>query len=107
MPMTAVGSGCTGKLVSRLVLCMCAFVLCATLLAGCGGKHIDWDTRIGTYTLEQAIDDYGDPEGFEDLSDGSRMYLWYDEGKIRWYNVLALIFNDQNRLMKVERNERD
>lgn len=86
---------------------LCAMLLAALLLAGCGGKRIDWDSRIGTYTLEQAIDDYGEPQGFEELSDGSRLYLWYDAGLSRWYDVLALIFNDQNRLMKVERNERD
>lgn len=88
-----------------LVLILC---LCLAVAAGCGSsKPIDWKERVGVYTLEQAIGDYGEPEGYQELADGTRLYLWYDQGSRDWYNVVSLVFDQQNRLVKVERNERD
>jgi len=87
-----------------------ALALCLGLasLAGCGSKKpIDWESRIGVYTLEQAMADYGEPQGYQQLSSGNRLYLWYDEGSRNWYNVVGLVFDDQHRLVKMERNERD
>lgn len=77
-------------------------------LSGCGSrKPIDWDARVGVYTLEQAKADYGEPQGYQDLSNGNRLYLWYDEGSNDWYDVVGLIFDQQHKLVKMERNERD
>lgn len=84
------------------------FLLSLASLWGCGSsKPIDWDARVGVYTLQQAIEDYGEPEGYQELANGNRLYLWYDAGRRNWYNVVGLIFDPQDRLVKVERNERD
>ena len=81
-------------------------LLCFSLVACGGGKRIDWEARVGVYTLAQAQDEYGEPQGFQDLSDGTRLYLWYDYGSAKWHNVLALIFDNQGRLVKMERDQR-
>ncbi len=87
-----------------IILCL---VLCFVLLfLGCGGTTIDWNSRVGTYTLQQAIQDYGEPSGKQVLSDGTVLYAWYDTGIYKWYDVLALVFAD-NILIKVDRAERN
>ncbi len=90
-------------------LCVSLLLLVSLVgLTACGSKEpIDWDARIGVYTLQQAIQDYGEPEGYQELVNGNRLYLWYDSGRRNWYNVVGLVFDQQDRLVKMERNERD
>lgn len=95
---------------SRLVPLLLAllFMLSLASLWGCGSsKPIDWDARVGVYTLQQAVEDYGEPEGYQELANGNRLYLWYDAGRRDWYDVVGLIFDPQDRLVKMERNERN
>jgi hypothetical protein len=74
------------------VIVICLVLCVAPLIFGCGGKSIDWESRIGSYTLQQAIQDYGEPSGKQELADGTVLYAWYDSGVNRWYDVLALVF---------------
>jgi hypothetical protein len=48
----------------------------ATLLAGCATHRINWGARIGTYTLDQAIVEFGPPDKQAKLSDGRRVAEW-------------------------------
>lgn len=60
------------KAIVRIV----AVVLGAILLAGCATPQIDWKARIGIYTYDQAVQDYGPPERSAKLSDGSTVAEW-------------------------------
>jgi len=52
-------------------------ILLGLLLAGCAtGKKIDWNARVGAYTLDQAILEFGPPDKQAELSDGSLVAEW-------------------------------
>jgi hypothetical protein len=38
---------------------------------------VDWDTRVGNYTFDQAVLDMGPPERSSALSDGSKVAEWF------------------------------
>jgi len=53
-----------------------AFVLLC-LLVGCTTRPtIDWAGRMGVYTYDQAVMDYGPPDRAAELSDKSRVVEW-------------------------------
>jgi hypothetical protein len=51
-------------------------VLLATLLTGCATEKIDWSARIGNYTYDQAVIDFGPPDKWARLSDGAVVAEW-------------------------------
>ncbi len=50
--------------------------LVTLLAAGCVTQRINWNARIGTYTFDQAIIDFGPPDKQAKLSDGRRVAEW-------------------------------
>ncbi|MBI3881368.1 MAG: hypothetical protein HY301_15060 [Verrucomicrobia bacterium] len=48
----------------------------ALLLAGCATGRVDWNSRVGTYTLDQAVVELGPPEKQAKLSDGTVVAEW-------------------------------
>jgi hypothetical protein len=46
------------------------------LFAGCATSRIDWNTRIGTYTYDQAILDLGPADKSANLQDGTLVAEW-------------------------------
>jgi len=46
------------------------------LLSGCASTKIDWNSRIGNYTYDQAVLELGPPDKFAKLSDGSTVAEW-------------------------------
>lgn len=47
------------------------------LLAGCATTpKIDWTSRVGSYTYDQAVMDFGPPQRFAKLSDGGTVAEW-------------------------------
>ena len=51
--------------------------VCVLLLsAGCATNRIDWESRIGNYTYDQAVLELGPPENIAELSDGTRVGDW-------------------------------
>ena len=52
--------------------------LAAFLLAGCA-TPINWQARVGIYTYDQAVMDYGPPMAFATLSDRSTVAEWMIE----------------------------
>ena len=46
------------------------------LLAGCVTPGIDWASRVGHYTYDQAVMDFGPPDKTARLSDGSTVVEW-------------------------------
>ncbi|MGD0743622.1 MAG: hypothetical protein ABSA45_00560 [Verrucomicrobiota bacterium] len=52
-------------------------VLFAVLfLAGCVTQKIDWAARVGNYTYDQAVMEFGPPDKSAKLSDGSAVAEW-------------------------------
>ena len=65
-----VGAGLDMDGIARImVMAATAFIL-AGFLAGCA-TPINWQARVGVYTYDQAVMDYGPPAGAAKLSDGS------------------------------------
>ena len=52
-----------------------AFCL-AVLLLGCATTRIDWNSRIGQYTYDDAVIELGVPDRQAELSDGSIVGEW-------------------------------
>jgi hypothetical protein len=38
---------------------------------------VDWDSRVGSYTFDQAVLELGPPERASDLSDGTKVAEWF------------------------------
>jgi hypothetical protein len=51
-------------------------LLCVCLLTGCATTHIDWGSRIGTYTFDQAVLELGPPDKYAKVNDGSAVAEW-------------------------------
>ena len=58
-------------------------VLFVVALAGCAGPKIDWSTRVGSYTFDDAVHEMGPPERQATLSDGSKVIDWVTERGFR------------------------
>jgi hypothetical protein len=50
--------------------------MAAAVFAGCATHRVDWSARIGTYSFDQAVMDYGPPDKQAKLSDGRKVCDW-------------------------------
>ena len=49
----------------------------AVLVAGCATTpKIDWQSRVGNYTYDQAVLDFGPPDKYAKLGDGTQVAEW-------------------------------
>ena len=63
--------------VFRFATTIFAGLLLAGLLSGCAATaKIDWAARIGNYTYDQAVAEFGPPDKESTLSDGTRVSEW-------------------------------
>ena len=53
-----------------------ALALTLVLAVGCATNRVDWQSRIGNYTYDQAVLELGPPENIAQLSDGTRVGDW-------------------------------
>jgi hypothetical protein len=52
-------------------------ILCSLLLAGCeSAPKIDWASRVGVYSFDQAVRDSGPPDKQAKLQDGTVVAEW-------------------------------
>lgn len=51
-------------------------VLLAVVVTGCVTPPINWQARIGVYTFDQAVTNYGPPDKSARLSDGTTVNEW-------------------------------
>jgi hypothetical protein len=51
-------------------------VLLILALTGCVGPRIDWTARVGNYTYDQAVVEFGPPDKLAHLSTGSTVAEW-------------------------------
>ena len=54
-------------------------LLAIFLFAGCVTQQVDWQTRIGNYTQDQAIKELGPPDKSTRIPDGSTVDEWITE----------------------------
>jgi hypothetical protein len=59
-----------------LVLGMGVMLSFVFLGSGCVSTRIDWESRVGMYTYDQAVLELGPPDRSETLSDGTRVAEW-------------------------------
>ena len=48
----------------------------ATFVFGCATNKIDWASRVGSYTYDQAVVEFGPPDKQATLKDGSSVVEW-------------------------------
>jgi hypothetical protein len=59
-------------------------------VAGCASNRIDWSSRIGAYTLDQAILELGPPDKYAKLGDGTVVAEWLTRrGGVRGYPAFS------------------
>ena len=46
------------------------------VLVGCASNKIDWAPRVGTYTFDDAVREFGPPDKRADLTDGTVVADW-------------------------------
>ena len=57
--------------------------LAVAFLTGCATPPpVDWDSRVGHYTYDQAVTDLGLPDRQTRLSDGKVMYKWFVQAPV-------------------------
>ncbi|MGV3771373.1 MAG: hypothetical protein ACO1QB_00625 [Verrucomicrobiales bacterium] len=61
-------------MLKRVSVWMALFALIFTL--GCATNKVDWNSRLGTYTYDQAVLEMGVPERSATLSDGTIVAEW-------------------------------
>ena len=63
-----------------MILCRVVFAVMAAAslgtLAGCASHKIDWNTRVGNYTFDQAVVELGPPTKQARLTDGTLVAEW-------------------------------
>jgi len=65
---------------------VCTWALSLALvfgLLGCATKRIDWSSRVGSYTYDQAISELGPPERSAKFTDGSTVAEWLETRGLR------------------------
>ena len=53
-----------------------SWLFAVVMLIGCATNKIDWNSRIGTYTYDQAVIEMGPPDKQEKLSGGTVVAEW-------------------------------
>ena len=61
----------------RHILSSGIFTALIFLFAACATNKVDWETRVGNYTYDQAIVELGPPDKMAMLSDQSKVAEWY------------------------------
>jgi hypothetical protein len=60
----------------REVLLWLAAAAAAMLAAGCASTRVNWDSRVGHYTFDQAVKEFGLPDKQAKSSDGELVAEW-------------------------------
>ena len=61
------------------------------VITGCASTN--WQSKIGSYTYEDAVRDYGPPDNVQELSNGDQVYSWTTSIGRNWIDKLILVFD--------------
>jgi hypothetical protein len=68
-----------GRMLMRTIASCLLFA--ALVLAGCASApKVDWNSRVGTYTYDQAVLELGPPDRSSSLADGTTVAEWFVAG---------------------------
>src|SRR5205809_4479055 len=70
------GRDSAGRSVTGFAHWTLILVLLLLLSVGCATAKIDWNSRIGNYTYDQAVAELGPPDKFAKLTDGTIVAEW-------------------------------
>lgn len=105
----------------KSILSILPTLLLPLLLVACATQRIDWNTRVGHYTYDDAIRELGVPDRYATLSDGSIVAEWLQARGMAYANsygfyrsrtidvtqfpdrYLRLIFSPDLQLQKAEK----
>jgi hypothetical protein len=60
----------------------CLMALLALMFSGCATtKKVDWNSRVGNYTYDQAVTELGPPDKQTTLSDGKTVADWVSHSR--------------------------
>lgn len=112
-------------MISKLTLNKLASLAAALcfLLAGCATNKIDWNSRTGNYTYDEAITELGVPDRSATLSDGTVVAEWlsvrggmygnfytFPGSRFQSYDInqfpdryLRLVFGPDKKLLRAEK----
>ncbi len=58
------------------------FLLAALIVSGCKSTpKVDWDSRVGTFTFDQAVAELGPPDKTATLTDGRKVADWIERSR--------------------------
>lgn len=63
----------------RRTILSSTFATLVLLFAACASNKINWDTRVGTYSYDQAITELGPPDKMAMLSDQTKVAEWFTQ----------------------------
>ena|SRR5438045_5516589 len=66
---------CARETVTALLLLILQLGFCV-FLTSCASTKIDWNSRIGNYTYDQAVVELGPPDKYAKLTDGTVVAEW-------------------------------
>ena len=66
---------CRSKTVATSLTLILELSLCVFLI-GCASTKIDWNSRVGNYTYDQAVTELGPPDKYAKLTDGTAVAEW-------------------------------
>ena len=77
---------------------MVYLAIMATLAVITGCASTNWQSKIGSYTYEDAVREYGPPDNVQALSNGDQVYSWTTSIGRNWIDKLILVFNSDGVL---------
>lgn len=60
----------------RMASALCFALLAGLFVSGCATTKIDWASRVGNYTYDQAVLELGPPDKYARLADGAQVAEW-------------------------------
>jgi hypothetical protein len=74
------------------------------LVTGCAA--IDWSERVGSYTYDQAVLDFGPPDSKETLTDEGWVASWITRVRGRGFEKRILHFGKEGKLISGQEDKR-
>ena len=72
-------------------------ILMAVVMVGCASY--DWSSQVGTYTLDQALVEFGPPDATSKLSNGGTVASWITEVDVHGVHRRILSFDKGGKLV--------
>lgn len=75
------------------------FFIIVTLLALISCRSNNWNSKVGSYSYDNALVEHGPPEQTERMSDGNKVCRWTLARGAAWVDKLILVFDKNGQLV--------